>query len=258
MTERSPTVTFGDDGSPAADVCWLWLNSHHWPGWRLEVITAQPPPLGPPPDPEAATLRPWTPPEPRVVFAEAGFAEVEYLTAELDPRLALCRPVELLVVGPRGPGLLKALSIGSTTEWLLHHPPAPLVIVRAGHRTRTVLACHDGSPHASLAFATLGRLPWLDDVELTVVVVDDGRTDVDEAAATAMAELGPDRGAEVVRLKGRPRDTIIDAVARRRPDLVALGTRGLTGVHRIHAGTTAAAVAHTAPGSVLVAYADQS
>ena len=33
-----PTLTFGDDRSPAADVCWLWINSHTWPGWRLEDL----------------------------------------------------------------------------------------------------------------------------------------------------------------------------------------------------------------------------
>ena len=51
--QSRPTLAFGDDGSPAADVCWLWINSHTWPGWRLEIITAQGAAIGPPPTPEA-------------------------------------------------------------------------------------------------------------------------------------------------------------------------------------------------------------
>ena len=55
------TLVFGDDGSPAADVAWLFINNHRWPGWRLEVVTAH--------MPETAALLPrqdtdlhaWTP-----------------------------------------------------------------------------------------------------------------------------------------------------------------------------------------------------
>jgi nucleotide-binding universal stress UspA family protein len=46
------------------------------------------------------------------------------------------------------------------------------------------------------------------------------------------------------------------AVERRSPDLVALGTRGLTGMRRLHHGSTAGAIARAAPCSVLLACAE--
>ena len=150
IMQPRPTLAFGDDGSPAADVSWLWIISHTWTGWRLEIITAQGAPIGPPPTPEDATLHHWDPPTPRRPFAETAFGDVEHLTAEIDPRLALWRPADLLVIGPRGPGLLKALHLGSTAEWLLQHPIAPLVIARSGHPARKVVACHDGPPTRSV------------------------------------------------------------------------------------------------------------
>ena len=33
-------MVFGDDGSPGADSAWLWINSHDWPGWTIEVLIA--------------------------------------------------------------------------------------------------------------------------------------------------------------------------------------------------------------------------
>ncbi len=39
MTRR---LVFGDDQSQAADVAWLWINSHAWPGWQIEALTATP------------------------------------------------------------------------------------------------------------------------------------------------------------------------------------------------------------------------
>ncbi len=255
--QPSPTLTFGDDGSPAADVCWLWINSHPWPGWRLEVITAQPPPIGPPPTPEAATLHHWDPPTARTPFAESAFADVEHLTAQTDPRLALLRPADLLVIGPRGPGLLKALHLGSTAEWLLRHPIAPTVIARSGHPVRSVIACHDGSPHAQRAVRSLTQLPWIRGVDITILVVDDGRTDTENAAAMARSEFDTvDIDPKILTLDGKPTAAIFDEITQRTPDLVTLGTRGLTGIQRLHYGSTAGAIAQAAPCSVLLACAE--
>jgi nucleotide-binding universal stress UspA family protein len=248
-----PTLAFGDDGSPAADVCWLWINSHTWPGWRLEIITAHEAPIGPPPTPQDATLHHWDPPTPRTPFAETAFGDVEHLTAQIDPRLALSRPADLLVIGPRGPGLLKALHLGSTAEWLIQHPIAPLVIARSGHPVRTLIACHDGSPHAQRAVQCLTNLPWIRSVEVTILVVDDGRADVENAAAMARSEFGAvDLQPEILDLDGKPTAAILEAIKQQAPDLVALGTRGLTGMQRLHYGSTAGAIARAARCSVLL------
>ena len=249
------TLVFGDDGSPASDVAWLFINSHRWPGWRVEVVAAHMPEVPGSPLPRADTeLHPWDPPLARKAFGEAQFHEIVALTAEADPRLVLTRPSDLLVIGPRGPGLLKALHLGSTADWLLLHPPAPLLIARHGHAVHAAVVCVDGSAHANKVCDVLAGLPWAAQVAATVLVVDDHRTDVDAAVTSARLRLGPACATVDVRVDGgKPTTTIHRQLADASPDLVALGTRGLTGLRHLRLGSTASAVARTATCSVLVA-----
>lgn len=258
LQQRRPLVTFGDDGTPAADVGWLFVNNHRWPGWHVDVVHAVMPPVGAPVPAGQSALHEWTPPVPRQAFREAGFASVCHLTAEADPRLALCVDADLLVIGPRGPGLLKHLHLGSTADWLLTRPPAPLVIVRHAAATRRAVVCVDGSAHADLAVAVLARLPWVSGVHVTVLAVDDGRVDVPRATAAASEVLGA-AGADVhvVVGTGRPTTAIDEHITRQRPDLVVLGTRGLTGLQHLRVGSTASAIARLAPCNVLVACDDR-
>lgn len=94
-----------------------------------------------------------------------------------------------MVVGRRGPGIAKALHLGSTAEWLMVHPPAPMVVARHGRTTLTTSVCHDGSPHADAAMAALCRMPWIDGVPVTIVSVDDGAMDVERTVRAARATL---------------------------------------------------------------------
>jgi nucleotide-binding universal stress UspA family protein len=249
------TLVFGDDCSPACDVAWLFVLSHHWPGWRLEVVTAQMPeiPGAPVPRPQAE-LHAWSPTHPRVPFPEAEFREVLALTAQADPRVALSRVSDLLVIGPRGPGLLKSLHLGSTADWLLLHPPAPLLIARHGRGVRHAVVCSDGSAHAHKVCSVLAGLPWADQLAATVLVVDDRRVDIDTAATSAREALEASCASVDVRVHGgKPTTVIHRQLAELAPDLVALGTRGLTGLRHLRLGSTASAIARAASCSVLVA-----
>ena len=250
----SRTLVFGDDSSPAADIAWLFINNHQWPGWSLEVVAAHMPETAAPLPRQDTTLHPWTPPKPRKVFTEAQFAQVAVLTAEADPRLVLSRESDLLVIGPRGPGLLKALHLGSTADWLLLHPPAPLFIARHGHTVRSVVVCADGSPHAHRVTRVLAELPWADQLAITILAVDDGRIDVDTATGNARERLEAAGATVNVRVhSGKPTTMIDRHLADASPDLVALGTRGLTGLPHLRLGSTASAIARAATCSVLVA-----
>ncbi len=255
---RRSTLVFGDDGTPASDVAWLWINNQRWSGWRLESVCAHPQEAGPPLPHEQTRLHRWTPPCPRQLFGEAEFAEFVQLTADADPRLVLSRRSELLVIGPRGPGLLKSLHLGSTATWLLAHPPAPLVIVRHGHTVRSVVLCVDGSIHARRVTEVLAELPWVDTLHVSILAVDDHRFDA-EAASSAAAErlraVAADVDVSIV--GGKPTRVIIERLERATPDLVALGTKGLTGIHRLRVGSTAGAIAAAAACSALVACGDE-
>ncbi len=35
------TILFGDDGSQAADLAWMWINAQSWGDWGIDVLTAQ-------------------------------------------------------------------------------------------------------------------------------------------------------------------------------------------------------------------------
>ena len=92
---------------------------------------------------------------------------------------------------------------------------------------------------------------------MTILVVDDGRADVENAAAMARSEFGAvDLEPEVLDLHGKPTTAILEAIRQQAPDLVALGTRGLTGMQRLHHGSTAGAIARAACRSVLLASAE--
>lgn len=259
-------LVFGDDGSTAADVVWLWINSHPWPGWTVSVVTAQQPTEFAVLPPDRTELHPWRPRHPRELVRDGADTVVEHLTAEADPRVVLdsCGAADLMVVGPRGHGALKQLHIGSTTEWLLARPSPPLAIIRAGRPTQRVAVCVDGSRHASLAATTVANLPWIGGCEVTLIAVDDGSGDPDAALQQATDTFrsvqvephtlrpdSPRRG----RAAGRDvRSVLLGEIAALDVDLVALGTRGHGAVRRTFIGSTASAVALHAPCSVLVAY----
>jgi nucleotide-binding universal stress UspA family protein len=121
-----------------------------------------------------------------------------------------------------------------------------------------VVCCVDGSASASRALDAFLALPLVASTEVTVLSVDDGRADVDEAISTAVAALettGID--ASVERVHGKPTHAILEHLHAHEPQLVVLGTKGLTGWPRLRLGSTAAAVVHHASCTSLVACADQ-
>ena len=169
--------------------------------------------------------RPWTPANPRRAFTEADLEEVELLTVDEDPRLALTRPADLLVIGPRGKGILKAMHVGSTAEWLMTSPPSPLVVARHGRPTKSVVVCHDGSANACAATLALSRMPWISKLIVTVVAVKDGRADVDggiEFATRSLERVGAKVHNRI--LRGEPIDELLRYLGQHEPDLVVLGT----------------------------------
>jgi nucleotide-binding universal stress UspA family protein len=261
------TMVFGDDQSAGSDLAWLFINSQTWPGWRLKVVTAVAPRLGPPLPAKDTTLHKWSPPRPRVEYREAKFEAVEYLTAQGDPRLVLLTAeADLTIIGPRGPGLLKALHLGSTAEWLLHNSISPVLVARHGQTVRRCVLCTDGSPHAKRATKALAAMPWIDGLNVTVLAIPDGRADVavsaqyardqlESAGADVSVSSGPGDIGGVLATMGvaSPTSLIGQYLDEASPDLVVLGTRGLTGLKRLRLGSTANAIARGASCSVLLA-----
>lgn len=264
VTPMTRKVTFGDDGSTGADTAWEWITSQSWPQWQLDVITVDKPLPGTEASPLGYDqLRAWQPDHPRPVPTECDFAEVKYLTAHHDPRIVLGSDLEsdLLVIGPRGKGLLKALHIGSTVEWLAQCPSTPVVVARDGGPTRTVLACVDGSTHADAVIDLLVTLPWISDAAVTVLAVVESDNNIRERAQSAVDRLtaagarvdlrieDPDKPISV----SHAQTTVHYVINEMQPDLVALGTRGLGGMQRLLLGSLASSVIRHSGRSVLLA-----
>jgi nucleotide-binding universal stress UspA family protein len=257
MTRR---LVFGDDQSQAADVAWLWINSHAWPGWQIEALTATP--AGSAVDTE---VRAWEPRHLREVLRAGTRTPVHHEQILGDPALTLTglRDRDLLVVGPKGRGFRKTLHLGSTTDALLNDPPIPLVIARRGVPTIRALVCADGSADSRAAVQALEGMPWLGQVQVLVVAVPETGLDADGAVHGAADVLLP--GARSVRAEVlvpdnlqivvNPRAMLLEAARRWEADLVVLGTRGLSGIAAVTAGSIATSLAAHAPCSVLMARA---
>lgn len=128
------------------------LVATRWPGWRAEVVTAIQPPLVVAGDAPREAVE-WESPHPRLQVAPSELTSVRSLRIERDRRLALNerQDADLLVVGPHNQGRVRSMLLGSTTEWLLHHPPAPMAVIRSATPVRRVLVAVDGSAHAGAA-----------------------------------------------------------------------------------------------------------
>ncbi len=257
-------LTFADDGSPGADVAWLWITCHDWDGWDLDVVTAekdglpQPAGVAVPNDPS-----PWEPPHPRR-WPDGVHGHLRHLRAFGDPRavVARCADSDLLVMGARGRGLLKSMRIGSTGDWVMLDPPAPTVIVRSGHRTRRVLVCTDGSGDAEYAAGVVERLPWVGEAEVTVLGVPEDNHEP-ERAVERLVERFRAAGAVTYGLIREPdplaafysvRDVILTVAAELEADLLVVGSRGLSGWRARRSGSISTALARHASCSVLIAH----
>lgn len=256
-------ITFGDDHSAGADTAWKWITAQSWPGWAVDVVTVTDPP------PEIASLftheplHDFTPEHARTATESSSITEVRHLTTAYDPRIVLCEKhdSDLIVVGARGKGLLKSMHLGSTAEWLMRCPGTPLVVARTGHPVRRVVACVDGSGHSQRAIEVLASMPWVSGCEVDIVTVVEGEDTVGRDAQEA-ARLLTGAGArttvrviepDVLSITVNPRYRILDIIDQVRPDLVVMGTKGVTGLPRLVVGSVAGAVAHAAPCSVLLA-----
>ena len=256
MPANKGLVVAGDDGSPASDAVWGWLTAQPWHGWSVEVMTADEHDIkwG-----QAPQVVEWSPPWERKGTL-IGAADVKYLKVGSDPRAMLGErnDADLLVVGRPSATHEHLPAIGSTADWLLHHPPAPLALIGATGRVESVVACVDGSLHSQMAVEVFSKLPLARGTEVTALAVDDGRTDTAAALTMATESLeGQVSSVTGLTVAGSPTETILRHLAETSPDLVVMGTKGLTGWHRLVLGSTAGAVART-PGRNLLACSVES
>jgi len=185
---------------------------------------------------------------------------------------------DLVVVGSRGLGGLKAMLIGSVAGEVAEHATCPVIVARTP-RIERLLVATDGSPAAEQIPEQLDGLGIFTGLQTDVVAVavpdspafellvgiytlGDDRLEQERAALAAKAET--DAQGMATRLtaigipaephsrRGDPATEIVAHAEEIAADLIAVGSRGLSGLDRLLLGSVARNVLTQAEASVLV------
>jgi nucleotide-binding universal stress UspA family protein len=217
-------------------------------------------------------------------FRRAG-REVEAVLRYGDPADKILEYAEesgsdLIVVGAQGHGRIRRFLLGSVADRVARFAHAPAIVVRPpGAPPRSILAATDGSESARDAAMSLAALPLPEGARAHVLAVVPPITDglygaattyapllneleeaIEEqetAAGAAASELAERLGAAGLPsthgvVRGKPADEIVRVARECSSDLVAVGTRGRTGLAAAFLGSTASSVLRHAPCSVFV------
>ena len=184
-----------------------------------------------------------------------------------------------IVLGTRGLTGLRHLLLGSTAQRVVHDAHCPVLAVHPGdfgkHRViRTILVPTDFSPAADLAIATAHRLlaPLEQDARLILLhafnlpieytaygVIPTSLRYLEDTGLEAERRLYESAQAlqregltvETVAREGDPAHVIAEEAEKRGADLIAMGTRGLSGLRHLLMGSTAERAVEHAPCPVM-------
>ncbi len=184
---------------------------------------------------------------------------------------------DLVVVGRHGERRFRDLVIGSTTERVIRKGSVSVLVVAAPPETtyRRPLVAVDMSDSSRLALQLAARIcdPNLDAIDVVHVISVPSRLHVGGGELVPSLERRRDELEQSVREQlltflaavdagvrwnvtvkcGEPREVILDEARQRRADLLALGTKGRTGLARVLLGSVAEGVIRGAGCDVLVA-----
>ena len=279
-------ILIGVDGSPAADIACQFVASRTWPtGTRVTLLGALEPAVdwAGPGVPGGDWLTMDTAAlglvlEERADALRRGGLSVETRVVRGRPEALLIQLAsesfaDLIVVGSRGLGPVASAIRGSVSAFLVDHAGCPVLVARSPEATRMLLATDGtesslriprllsgwgnafrGLPVEILSVAPRDAFvtPWAPEHEA------DGATESDlvvhrriaEQVADEMMELGWQAAA--VAVAGDPGREILEAEREWRADLVVTGSRGISTLRRLVAGSVAHDVLLHARSSVLV------
>lgn len=208
--------------------------------------------------------------------AALGDHSVRTIVERGDPRPGILAVAEredadLIVVGrvgtSAGPGLLH---VGSVAEWLAHHADRPIAVVGGAVNltTHRVLVGVDGSAGSRAAVNWVRDMRADTDIQVVAASVDQALAEwtpsdspdnwrhvlerrIRDDYAAELAAAGFDL--EVCALAGvNIADTLLQAAAEERVDLIVVGTRGLGGFSGLRIGGVALKALHRANRTVVL------
>jgi nucleotide-binding universal stress UspA family protein len=191
---------------------------------------------------------------------EAGVDAAAEILPGHDPRAVLldeASRADLLVVASHGASRASGIAFGSTASAAVHRAQVPVLVARRSPEgvafPESILVATDGSTGAGRAVELAARIGHANASRVYLLGVDPAPYgDAHETAVEAAdltAALG--RPPVVVRESGDPSERIVALAATERVALVAVGSRGTSGVQALV--SVSERVAHRAPCSVLVA-----
>jgi nucleotide-binding universal stress UspA family protein len=200
-----------------------------------------------------------------------------------DEIIKTCRSIQadLTVVGLKGANDAPEFLLGGVAHKVVKHAPCSVLVAKQESKTiNRVLVPLDGSKHSDEVVRFLMQMPLHRHAEILIVTVVqsfgaafvkaytlDPERDrqivaelqkAEEAAAErllAEASNGFRKGGyrvSVIVARGDPSQEILREAAQRNVDLIALGARGLTGVHSYLLGSVAQRIAGYSKASVLI------
>jgi monovalent cation/proton antiporter MnhG/PhaG subunit len=282
MTPRAMRVLVAHDGSAGADLAVRLVGTMPWPdGSVLSVIGAVEGDL-----PALSAFEPMTgPQEEQVELAAALRAaadglqrpglSVDVVVRGGSPATVIIDEAEafradLVVVGSRGLGGLRAALLGSAAAAVVDAAPCPVLVARTA-TVREALLATDGSEQSAAAADVVARWPIFDGVPIKVLSIATGvpqyggipggtgmREHVEQARqqrvadAAAMTLLAAGRVASAHATTGDAAARIAGFAQAESIDLIVIGSRGRTGLRRALLGSVGRAVLFSATTSVLV------
>lgn len=191
---------------------------------------------------------------------EAGIDAVAEILPGHDPRQVLLDEAsrsDLLVVASHGGSRAGGIAIGSTASAAVHRARVPVLVARRPPEgvdfPKRILVATDGSADAERAVELTARIGHRHGARVYILSVDPEPHGDPKRIAVDAVDLAAELGGKpiVLRESGRADEHILKAAAEESVSLVAVGSRGLTGLRAL--GSVSERVAHRARSSVLVA-----
>jgi nucleotide-binding universal stress UspA family protein len=192
--------------------------------------------------------------------SEAGIDAAAEILSDHDPRRLLLEEAsrsDLLVVASHGGSRAGGIALGSTASAAVHRATVPVLVARPSPEgvafPERILVATDGSADAERAVELSARIGHRYRPSVYLLSVEPGPHGDPERISLDVDTLTAALGAKptVLRLSGHADERILATAVAESVSLLALGSRGLTGLRAL--GSVSERVAHRARCSVLVA-----